>query len=326
MTITNHSEQSNLYSKDLTSADDGSTLKEPSPGGSLFIYNNTSYAGADIKVVVNNYDTGDAVKEKVADLEYQLDKVFDEIDFYDGQRESLVFEFSTEKKGTPAAKSTASMLSKLDKTLHTLRQTLQSLMDKIHVLRSGMESNPSKVLAEIQTLSLSSHRGKSPVRAFGTTYAKAYARGARTLAGSMIFAVFNEHVLYRFLEAHASDFDGENFSSALLDQLPPIDITVAFANEYGSVSRLAIYGVEFVNEGQTMSIEDIMTENVVNYVARDYDPMRAVAHRKLDAGGILMSEWQGKKGSDLIMEDEFQNTKDMLDPFHRFAIRSKRFI
>ena len=135
----------------------------------------------------------------------------------------------------------------------------------------------TKVLAELQTLSIQTFREKRAVRAIGKTNPNGYVRGSRTQAGSMIFTVFDRNVLLDLLDYDSSDYDADNrFKAAILDQLPPIDITIQFANEYGSLSRMSIYGVEFVTEGQTMSVEDLILENVVQFVARDVDPMTPV--------------------------------------------------
>lgn len=76
----------------------------------------------------------------------------------------------------------------------------------------------------------------------------------------------------------------------LADQLPPLDISLIFANEYGAISHMMFYGVEFFQEGGTFSIEDIYSENVVQYIARDIDPMRIVEQRDIDGQGIT-KEW-----------------------------------
>jgi hypothetical protein len=98
----------------------------------------------------------------------------------------------------------------------------------------------------------------------------------------MIFTMFNEHALASLMRAigHTKNKYGDPDISAqervemlLSDQLPPIDITIVFANEYGSLSKASLYGVEFMNDGFTLSIEDILTEEVINFVARDADPV-----------------------------------------------------
>jgi hypothetical protein len=52
------------------------------------------------------------------------------------------------------------------------------------------------------------------------------------------------------------------------DQIPPFDVTLAAANEYGSMSVMRIFGVEIMNEGCGVSIDDIVTEQQHTYVAR----------------------------------------------------------
>jgi hypothetical protein len=123
-------------------------------------------------------------------------------------------------------------------------------------------------IGELQTITYSVHREKGQVRALGFSNPRGYTYGARTIAGSLIFTVFDRHVVYKFMNEMHRDL--------LIDEMPPFDVTVTFANEYGYVSSLAILGITIVDEGQTMSIEDIYTENVMSYYALDISPMKDV--------------------------------------------------
>lgn len=170
-------------------------------------------------------------------------------------------------------------------------------------------ASSTETIASLQTISIQSHREKYGVRALGRSYVKGYTRGPRTIAGSMVMTVFNEHALARLLKAVGNAaFIGEskldtNVSSLIPDQLPPLDLTVVFANEYGSVSRMGIYGVEFVNDSMTMSIEDLFTEEVINFVARDVDVMTSVGRRKLsqlERGAWTTGEGRPLEGSELL--------------------------
>ena len=49
------------------------------------------------------------------------------------------------------------------------------------------------VLGSLQTLSVSTHQDKVPVRCIGNINAIDYTMGQRTIAGSMVFAVFDRH-------------------------------------------------------------------------------------------------------------------------------------
>ena len=58
------------------------------------------------------------------------------------------------------------------------------------------------------------------------------------------------------------------------DQIPPFDITVTFANEYGSAANLTIEKVEILNFGMGVSIDDINLENAMTFVARRMQRLR----------------------------------------------------
>ena len=127
------------------------------------------------------------------------------------------------------------------------------------------------VLGTLQTLSYSIHREVVPVRALGKVRAHAYTRGPRTIAGTMVWAVFDQYVLAMALRnTYGQDMDA---TTILVDQLPPFDIVITFNNEYGDVSRMGIYGIRMVNEGSTFSIDDMLTEQINTYVATDLDLM-----------------------------------------------------
>jgi len=149
----------------------------------------------------------------------------------------------------------------------------------VHVLGNNNMSRPV-IIANASTLSYSIHREKHPVRALGHTYPRGYTRGSRTIAGSIIFTMFDREVLWALIQSYSHDTEwneGEyeySSYSPLIDQLPPFDLTITFANEYGAVANMGIYGVEIVDEGTVMSIDDLLVEKTCSFVARDIDMIR----------------------------------------------------
>lgn len=125
-------------------------------------------------------------------------------------------------------------------------------------------------LGELQTLSYSMHRENTPVRLLGHVSPAGFVRGARTIAGSMIFTVFNNYAFYRLRQFQRAI---ENRLYPVADMLPPIDIVITFANEFGTLSKMKILGVTFVDEGGTMSIDDLIQEQTYTYMARGIQPM-----------------------------------------------------
>lgn len=121
------------------------------------------------------------------------------------------------------------------------------------------------VFGELYTISYSIYRPAAPVRALGFVNPKGYTQGTRYIAGSLVFAVFDRHIVYRAVEAYNRAFPTRIFT----DEMPPFHVTIVFANEYGLRSAMRIYGVTVVDEGQVMSVEDIYTEQQMRYVARD---------------------------------------------------------
>ena len=60
------------------------------------------------------------------------------------------------------------------------------------------------------------------------------------------------------------------------DQVLPFDITLAGANEYGAMTAAKIFGVQILNEGSGISIDDTVSEAQATFVARGVEPMQAV--------------------------------------------------
>jgi hypothetical protein len=63
-------------------------------------------------------------------------------------------------------------------------------------------------------------------------------------------------------------------TAVLMDELPPFDINIVMRNEYGNGSILTISGIVIIDEGQVMSIEDLLTENTYSYMAMDISPLQ----------------------------------------------------
>jgi hypothetical protein len=130
------------------------------------------------------------------------------------------------------------------------------------------------VIGNLSAISYSVHRDKIPVRLLGRTYAKSYVSGGATIAGTLVFTVFDTHVLDEVRREVVTEVQAAGGqSSPLTQQLPPFDVTIFFQNEYGHASYMRIYGLEITDEAQTHTINDIYTENQMQYIARDIDLM-----------------------------------------------------
>jgi len=262
-----------------------------------------SYSGADIKVIVHYpypHALDRAKREEAEDLLNQMWSIKTEME-------------NVDIKGfDPLAHS------KLQEALNALDEQYAYVCQDL----ADIASFPtSKVLAELQTISWGVFREKSPVRTLGSVYPRAFTRGTRTIGGSMIFTVFHKHALHEILSlpakmysTGAGDNDSYQYTTNLPDQLPPLDLSLIFANEYGAISHMGLYGVEFIQEGGTFSIEDIFSENTVQYVARDIDPLRVVGAKEIDSSGVT-NTWSKTASSLGYEKDNMHGTKDRRNPF-----------
>jgi len=189
------------------------------------------------------------------------------------------------------------------------------------------------VVSELQAISYSVTREKGPIYTMGSPNPRAFSRGKRGIAGTVIMIMFDSPALTNLVKytgvkffadndeiqpggtketgekKATGDFDFSDLASTTVakspissvlpaqglqswendsnaktvkeavnvtsttpwytDQIPPIDVTLTAANEYGAIAVMKIWGVEFLNEGYGVSIDDIVSEEQMTWVGRD---------------------------------------------------------
>lgn len=68
------------------------------------------------------------------------------------------------------------------------------------------------------------------------------------------------------------------------DQIPPFEVVVTAANEYGHMASMTIYGVEIMNAGSGLSIDDITTDEACTFIATGIKPWNNQYHINLRSG------------------------------------------
>lgn len=189
----------------------------------------------------------------------------------------------------------------------------------------------NQVFATLQAIAYSVTREKGPVYTMGSADPRAFARGKRAIAGTLVFVTVDKSALY----GHFKDMGGDSFkfygnktdirygdggndqlfvdgsspfavTDPLLpangagsekieqevsysDQLLPFDIHLSAANEYGQVMKKTFVGVEVLNEGGGVSIDDLVLEEQYTWICRFMTPWKKVttAPRSLNLGSNL---------------------------------------
>ncbi|MDD3412436.1 MAG: hypothetical protein PHY47_00385 [Lachnospiraceae bacterium] len=156
-------------------------------------------------------------------------------------------------------------------------------------------------IGSLQAISYSINREKAAIYTMGRATPRAFSRGKRMIAGSLVFILFDQNpVINHFSKARFLGDVGEdvyqtgtsnrssmNGSAAdvqlqsgdfekqvlmkptYVDQIPPFDVVLSAANEYGERASMRIVGVELMNENSGFSIDDIVVEQQYTYIALD---------------------------------------------------------
>lgn len=194
------------------------------------------------------------------------------------------------------------------------------------------------VAVPLQAFSYAVQREKAPIYTMGYANPRAFSRGKRGIAGTLVFAMFNKHPLVGPVNAASSlqpifsghtpankfwadeeeirpsimwgiegpsirdinavewvgadmGVEGNSFHDQLLttpwypDQIPPFDITLTASNEYGAVVSMAVIGVELVNEGYGISIDDLVSEFQYTFIAREIVPWIEMPANEIPVAG-----------------------------------------
>jgi len=171
------------------------------------------------------------------------------------------------------------------------------------------------IIGELQAITYSVSREKAPIYTMGSAEPRSFSRGKRGIAGTLVFTVFDRDSLLVSLQEHSAlvqkigagvvdtqpitidEWDnlmtaksGNTAANAVAqtnsiasytlpqyaDEVPPFDITVSLANEYGQKAVLVIYGCEILNEGSGFSIDNVTTEKACTFVARRIEHLKKV--------------------------------------------------
>lgn len=154
-------------------------------------------------------------------------------------------------------------------------------------------------LSSLATISISVHEAKSPVRRLGERGVSGYTRGIRTIAGSMVFLVIEDHPLWKLIYANnnyspgysSTDWNRDSDRSIsktnqrkLSTMIRPFNIMLVYQTEIikntslehakrftsDEKASLMIEKIDILNEGLVTSVNDMVTEIQMQFVAQDY--------------------------------------------------------
>ena len=154
-------------------------------------------------------------------------------------------------------------------------------------------------LATVNTISISVYESKSPVRALGYRNVKGFTNSLRTIGGSMILTVVKDHPLRQLVEKNKDtrpySVDKGDKGTVKLEEkeinrlstmLEPFNLRMVYVNEVqrnlmGSLNRAENNYIEYavslleevhiVNESIVSSVNDMVTEIAIQFVAKNFE-------------------------------------------------------
>jgi hypothetical protein len=186
-------------------------------------------------------------------------------------------------------------------------------------IRAVVDGEP---IGSLQAVSYAVQREKAPIYVMGRVDPLSFSRGKRGIAGTLVTLMLDQHVMFstpfrdkRFVAdndeifpdvqdlndasstADLTDpdavFDAGDLSANYsvrgawyVDQLPPFDIVIVAANEYGKAATMRIYGVEILNEGSGFSVDDVVIDNQMTYVCRTILPWQRLGEWNFASGAF----------------------------------------
>lgn len=165
-------------------------------------------------------------------------------------------------------------------------------------------------LNSVVSLSWSVYRAKIPVTTLGNTTIQGFGLGTKTVAGHIIKTLTYADELSRAVSYYsqlAIQYSKDNyqiglgaktqlildnkyqisqrvFDSLMKDDLVPFNIHTFSISEYsGRMIKDSIYGCTIINTGQVQSVENLITENTIAFVAKSLEQGVDITNTPIDS-------------------------------------------
>jgi hypothetical protein len=93
------------------------------------------------------------------------------------------------------------------------------------------------------------------------------------LAEQLAGGDFNDASYFELTGGKGAGYEKQLLSATYADQILPFDVNISAANEYGNMSKMSVVGVEILNQGAGVSIDDLVLEEQYTFIARGVTPL-----------------------------------------------------
>lgn|GEM_PF-6532678 len=89
---------------------------------------------------------------------------------------------------------------------------------------------------------------------------------------------------------YLEELEGTVINPEYADQIPPFNITLSATNEMGNASYMRVLGVEILNEGSGVSVDDMVLESQMTFVCRKIVNWKQVEGSHIDVKKLAPEE------------------------------------
>lgn len=141
-------------------------------------------------------------------------------------------------------------------------------------------------LDSIATVSVSIYEAKAPVRALGHASPVGFSGNIRSIAGSIICILQDEHPLSKLIQVRPSNKHLDDaINRHVAGRIFPFNLMLMYKNEVGNSLSMQIDNIEIISEGIVTSVNDLATEMVFQFVATEMHQLEVTSDLKVSKRG-----------------------------------------
>jgi len=180
---------------------------------------------------------------------------------------------------------------------------------------SDIEGENFHQLKALSTISIQVNEQKSPVRRLGRQHATGFTRSIKTVAGTMVFVILNDHPLKGLIangnlylnSRHVLNDINQKYQST---NILPFNLKLIYQTEHSTnnTAEINVYGIEIISQSIVTSSNDMVTEMVIQFLAKDYKEFyhSGIANQRL-AEGRMNAEKEIVRQEDILNQMNLEN-------------------
>lgn len=180
---------------------------------------------------------------------------------------------------------------------------------------SDIEGENFHQLKALSTISIQVNEQKSPIRRLGRQHVTGFTRSIKTVAGTMVFVILNDHPLKELIangnlylnSRHVLNDINQKYQST---NILPFNLKLIYQTEHATnnTAEINVYGIEVISQSIVTSSNDMVTEMVIQFLAKDYKEFyhSGIANQRL-AEDTMNAENEYVRQEDILNQMNLEN-------------------